>query len=306
MMHLDPKLFRAFKAVAESRSFNDAAEMAAMTQANISKHIRSLEEQVGYELFIRTPKCPVMTDAGKKLLQHIKNIEDLNSDFSLEVKSDFNQIEGVVAYAMPPSCLLSPHFPMLLERRLDYPRLEIDLTLIHNSQVFDKVLSSQVDFGFVTEKVDHPRLEYFSFCQEEYVMVAAPTCEVSEINEENILEYNYIEYPGMDVYFNFWRRHFFPNQHSINDLSVHFAGRINSIEGAILMVLGGLGVSVFPRHCVQEYIDSGQLHECQLGSTVSEPLFNHIYIIKLNTFNQPKRVDKVISWFMDISKGSHH
>ncbi|EOD77522.1 transcriptional regulator, LysR family [Grimontia indica] len=306
MMHLDPKLFRAFKAVAESRSFNDAAEIAAMTQANISKHIRSLEEQVGYELFIRTPKCPVMTDAGKKLLQHIKNLEDLNSDFSLEVETDFNQIEGVVAYAMPPSCLLSPHFPMLLERRLDYPRLEIDLTLIHNSQVFDKVLSSQVDFGFVTEKVDHPRLEYFSFCQEEYVMVCAPTCDVSEINEENVLEYNYIEYPGMDVYFNFWRRHFFPHLHSVSDLSVHFAGRINSIEGAILMVLGGLGVSVFPRHCVQQYIDNGQMLECQLGSTVSDPLFNDIYIIKLNTFNQPKRVDKVISWFMDISKGSHH
>ncbi|MDD1781662.1 LysR family transcriptional regulator [Enterovibrio sp. ZSDZ35] len=305
MMHLDPKLFRAFKAVAESRSFNDAAEMAAMTQANISKHIRSLEEQVGYELFIRTPKCPVMTDAGKKLLQHIKNLEDLNSDFSQEVETDFNQIEGVVAYAMPPSCLLSPHFPMLLERRLNYPRLEIDLTLIHNSQVFDNVLSSQVDFGFVTEKVDHPRLEYFSFCQEEYVMVAAPSCDVSEINEDNILDYNYIEYPGMDVYFNFWRRHFYPNLHSISDLSVHFAGRINSIEGAILMVLGGLGVSVFPRHCVQQYIDEKKLEECNVASPITSPLVNDIYIIKLNTFNQPKRVDKVISWFMDISKGSH-
>lgn len=306
MMHLDPRLFRAFKAVAESRSFNDAAEMAAMTQANISKHIRSLEEQVGYELFIRTPKCPVMTDAGKKLLQHIKNIEDLNSDFSLEVQTDFNQIEGTVAYAMPPSCLLSPHFPMLLERRLGYPKLEIDVTLIHNSQVFDKVLSSQVDFGFVTERVEHPRLEYFSFCQEEYVMVAAPSCDVPEINDDNILDYNYIEYPGMDVYFNFWRRHFFPNLHTVSDLSVHYAGRINSIEGAILMALGGLGVSVFPRHCVQQYMDNQQLTACKLRTSVTAPLFNNIYIIKLNTCTQPRRVDKVISWFMAISQDAHH
>ncbi|PML78408.1 LysR family transcriptional regulator [Enterovibrio norvegicus] len=305
MMHLDPKLFRAFKAVAESRSFNDAADIAAMTQANISKHIKSLEEQVGYELFVRTPKCPIITDAGKKLLQHIKNLEDLNSDFSLEVKNDYHQIEGIVSYAMPPSCLLSPHFPMLLERRLNYPELEIDLTLTHNKQVFEKVLSGQVDFGFVTEKVDHPRLKYYEFCQEEYVMVGAPVINVSDLDSENILNYNYIEYPGMGVYFNYWRQHFFPQLDSINDLSVHFAGRINSIEGAILMVLGGLGISIFPRHCIQQYIDSGQMNEWHVTAHDSKPLFNDIYIVKLNPGSEPKRVEKVISWFMAISHDKH-
>ena len=305
MMHLDPKLFRAFKAVAESRSFNDAAEIAAMTQANISKHIKSLEDQVGYELFIRTPKCPVITDTGKKLLQHIKRLEDLNSDFSLEVKDDFNQIEGVVSYAMPPSCLLSPHFPMLLERRLHYPELEIDLTLTHNKQVFEKVLAGHVDFGFVTEKVDHPKLQYFPFCQEEYIMVGSRVSDINLIGRDSILDYNFIEYPGMDVYFNYWRQHFFPDLNSVNDLSVHYAGRINSIEGAILMVLGGLGVTVFPRHCVQQYIDTGRMKEWSPPEEQAQSLVNDIYIIKLNPGGQPKRVDTVISWFMAISQEKH-
>ena len=58
MQHINPKYFRAFKAVVQAGSFSEASEIAAMTQANVSKHIKSLEEQIGSELFVRTPTRP--------------------------------------------------------------------------------------------------------------------------------------------------------------------------------------------------------------------------------------------------------
>ena len=298
---LDPKYFRAFKAVDRSCSFSEAADIAAMTQANVSKHIKALEDSIGSDLFLRTPKGPVITEAGIKLRDYIRDFENLHADFLLDVGSGSGDVKGTVGYAMPASCLLSPHFPMLLERRKEHPGLEINLELTPTDKVFERLLAGRIDFGFVTKKIDHPRLEYIPFCKEEYVAVAAPEIDLEAIGADNLLNYNWIDYPGFDVYFDYWRRHNFPDSQHTQSLSLHCAGNINSIEGAILMTLGGLGVSIFPRHCIQQYLDEGRLIAFEPDS--SQPLLNDIYIASLKSEQRPHRVDLVVSWFMDMVAG---
>ncbi len=300
MHHIDPKLFRAFKAVDEAGSFSEAADLAAMTQANISKHIKALEEQINAELFVRTPKGPVITEAGTQLREYIKKFENLHSDLVFTIKNTAEQVQGVVSYAMPASCLLSPHFPMLLERRLDFPKLEINLSLMPTNQVFNLILDGAIDFGFVTQKVSHPRIEYLSFCKEEYVAVSAPSIPLEQLNAESLTQFNYIKYPGYELYFDLWKNHNFGQLDNINALSLHYAGNINSIDGAILMALGGLGVSIFPRHCIQHLLDEGRLVEWKSTDPKIEPVLNAIYIAYLKSNSKPYRVDLVISWFMDM------
>ncbi len=64
------------------------------------------------------------------------------------------------------------------------------------------------------------------------------------------------------------------------------------------MVAGGLGISVFPRHCVQEFIDRGQLVEY----STQTPLMNPIYIVHRNQPPLSARVQTVIQWFMDMQE----
>tara|TARA_B100001109_G_scaffold193573_1_gene160150 strand:+ start:39970 stop:40878 length:909 start_codon:yes stop_codon:yes gene_type:complete len=301
MQHIDPKYFRAFKAVDQAGSFSEAADVAAMTQANVSKHVKALEDMVGTDLFLRTPRGPVITEAGLQLRQYIRNYENLNADFMVEVGNVGKEVQGRVSYAMPASCLLSPHFPMLLERRLEHPLLEIDLALMPTDKVFGKILDGGIDFGFVTKKIDHPRLEYLAFCQEEYLLVSSPLIDLNSIDSQNLINHNYIDYPGFDVYFDYWRHHHFADNQHTSSLSLHYAGNINSIDGAILMVLGGLGISIFPRHCIQQYLDDGRLQAWQAGNTL--PVMNDIYIAMLKADQRPYRVDLTISWFMDMVAG---
>ena len=103
----------------------------------------------------------------------------------VDVNANTNLIEGIVSYAMPASCLLSPHFPILLERRLEYPNLELKLELTPTDQVFQQILSGKIDFGFVTKRIDHPRLDYLSFCQEEYVAVIRAQTNWSGVDEQS-------------------------------------------------------------------------------------------------------------------------
>ena len=297
-LRLDPRYFKAFLAAAEFENFSVAASHAAMTQSGISQHISKLEEQLGVSLFMRNSKSTVLTEAGKILLNYIRTYNDSIAKLIDTVHTERNTVEGLVSYAMPPSCLLSPHFPMLLERRRNYPLLELKVDLLPNEDILALVIDGKIDFGFVTEKVEHPLLQYKNFCDEEYIMVGADQETVSTLATDNLLQQQYINYPGMGVYFNYWIQHFMPDCRNISDRSLHHAGEMNSIEGAILMVVGDLGISVFPRHCVQQHIDEGKLFVFEQAD--KEILLNTIYIVSRNHPAPPARVETVIEWFMGM------
>ena len=297
-LKLDPKYFKAFIAAAEYENFSIAANQAAMTQSGISQHISRLEEQLGVSLFMRSSKATVLTQEGKALLAYIRSYNDSIASLMESINKERNCIEGLVSYAMPPSCLLSPHFPMLLERRLDYPDLELKVELLANEEILPLVIDGDIDFAFITEKVEHPLLSYQNFCDEEYIMVGTRQSQLNILAGDNIVDQKFINYPGMGVYFNYWIKHFFPEAKNISDRSLHHAGEMNSIEGAIHMVVGSLGISVFPRHCVQGHIDNGKLFEYKSADV--QPLLNTIHIVTRKTPEPPTRVNTVIGWFMDM------
>jgi len=57
-----------FSALAESGNFSRAAELRHVTQPAFSRRIRSLENWVGVDLFVRTTHGATLTDAGKHML----------------------------------------------------------------------------------------------------------------------------------------------------------------------------------------------------------------------------------------------
>ncbi|SMF19796.1 transcriptional regulator, LysR family [Alteromonadaceae bacterium Bs31] len=299
-LKLDPRYFKAFIAAAEYENFSVAATQAAMTQSGISQHISKLEDQLAVSLFMRSSKATVLTEEGKALLSYIRSYNDSIQSLIETINKERKFIEGLVSYAMPPSCLLSPHFPMLLERRLNYPDLELKVELLPNDDILPLVIDGKIDFGFVTEKVEHPLLSYQKFCDEEYIFVGADAAGIKSLNAENLLSQKFINYPGMGVYFNYWKKHYLPECVNISDRSLHHAGEMNSIEGAIHMVAGSLGLSVFPRHCVQHHIESEKLFE--YIDTSRPPLTNTIHIVTRKHPELPARVTTVIDWFLDMHR----
>lgn len=297
-LRVDPRYFKAFFAAAEYENFSIAANQAAMTQSGISQHISKLEEQLGVPLFMRGSKSTVLTKEGRALLNYIRTYNDSIQSLIETVHKEQNSLEGLVSYAMPPSCLLSPHFPMLLERRLSHPELELKVQLMPNDNILPLVIDGKIDFGFVTEKVEHPMLSYRNFCDEEYILVGSDLTQMQSINASNLVQQKFITYPGMGVYFNYWVERFFPDANYISDRSLHHAGEMNSIEGAIHMVVGKLGISVFPSHCVHQQMADGLLYAYKDQNT--DPLLNTIHIVTRKQPEPPTRVNTVIGWFMDM------
>ncbi|MDD5922701.1 MAG: LysR family transcriptional regulator [Eubacteriales bacterium] len=71
---MELKQINFFVTAAETGSFGKAAAKLYTSQPNISKVIRSLEKELGYKLFERTPRGLVLTEKGQSIYHYAKNI----------------------------------------------------------------------------------------------------------------------------------------------------------------------------------------------------------------------------------------
>jgi len=294
---LDPKLFAAFAAAAEVQNFTIAARVAHMTQSGVSQHIARLEAQIERPLFKRVGKQVLLTETGRALLSYIReHVAELDTFFE-RINEANDALSGLVSYAMPPSCLLSGHFSELLAKRIAHPRLRLQVTLAPSAEVLELVMQDRIDFGFVTFRPNQASLHFQSFCDEEYMLVSADRELMNRMEPRDLFDESIVGYPGADVYYNMWLRHHLNDSRDCQSLLR--TGEINSIEGAIKMVVGGLGAGVFPRHCVQPELDNGKLWEYRGGNR--NQLTNTIYVARVAEVTQSRRVQQVIDWFFEMT-----
>ncbi|MFF3099030.1 LysR family transcriptional regulator [Streptomyces cyaneofuscatus] len=72
----DPRLLRAFLAVAEELHFTRAAARLFVAQQALSRDIRRLERELGAELFVRTTRQVALTPDGERLLPYARRVLD--------------------------------------------------------------------------------------------------------------------------------------------------------------------------------------------------------------------------------------
>jgi DNA-binding transcriptional LysR family regulator len=285
---LDSGSFRPFYFAAETLNFTEAARRAGLTQSGISQHVAKMEQQIGVPLFLRVNKRVILTDAGKRLKAHIERYLDDVASLKDTLRQGQAVLKGIVSYAMPASCLMTPHFPLLLARReKSFPGVELRVTICPTPEVIDRLLAGEIDFGFVTKHTGHPALRFIHFCQEEYVLISRDKLRFDALTELRMLDH-----PGADVLFEHWRAKHLPKS-KLQWQSLNLVGRINSLEGVIKMVEGGLGATIIPRHCIAgkrlfEYGGKRSLNDIHIATRAQDRL--------------PRRVQTVIDTFLAMMK----
>lgn len=101
---------RGFYYTAKFRSVSLAASFMNLTQPSVSLQIRSLEEELGAELFYRSQNNMVLTSDGEKLLvkasKVVEQVDDIFLNFSNQLKEEENILRvaanyGAMNYILP-------------------------------------------------------------------------------------------------------------------------------------------------------------------------------------------------------------
>lgn len=78
---------RYFVAVAEAGNVGEAARRLRVAQPPLSRHIRSLEEELGTPLFCRTPRGMTLLPTGEVFLAHARRILEAVNDALVATRS---------------------------------------------------------------------------------------------------------------------------------------------------------------------------------------------------------------------------
>jgi DNA-binding transcriptional LysR family regulator len=139
---------QAFLAVAETGSFQQAAQRCGVTQSAISRQIQGLETDLGVSLFHRTTQAKV-TVAGACLLPRAKKI-------CQEWQNAAQDIAALVAGKQPELCvaaihsLCAHHLPPILQRFCqDFPDVQLRVTALGSDRALKVLKDGLVDVALV-------------------------------------------------------------------------------------------------------------------------------------------------------------
>ncbi|MBY6197867.1 LysR family transcriptional regulator [Vibrio hangzhouensis] len=139
----------AFITTVEAGSFSAAARKLGKVQSAISQNIMNLEIDCGVEVFDRSGRYPVLTDAGRKLLPYAKaamiqhnRLSELCSSLTV---TDIQPIVLAVDEGIP----LERITPILKQLASEFPTLQLECLLACSVDIIEMVQSGRATSGLV-------------------------------------------------------------------------------------------------------------------------------------------------------------
>lgn len=147
-MVMDVRRLKHFIVAAEEHSINRAAKLLHITQPPLTRHIQSLEEELGVILFNRTNTGIELTQAGKELLVHARNIS-AHVDFATEqIKRVATGQAGRMDIGVYGSALLYA-VPHIVESFTEtHPNVEISFNVMQKMQQIEALKQGRILIAF--------------------------------------------------------------------------------------------------------------------------------------------------------------
>lgn len=172
---MDISILQEFVVLAQSETFLKAADILFISQPTLSRHIKSLEAELGVSLFERTTRSLKLSKYGEMLLPYAKQIVELNNQFSgeLQIKKQdqhvalrLTSIAAMEAYGITD---------VLTRFKEKYKNAEVNILTRNNTSFADMLQRRECEVAFIrdveTETVGGEDLERLPFAEDRLVAV---------------------------------------------------------------------------------------------------------------------------------------
>lgn len=168
---MDIVLAQTFLAIADTHSFQRAAERLHVTQTAVSARVRTLEEQLGRPLFVRNKAGAVLTSAGEQFMPHARTLVQVWERARQQVAVPAGR-RAVLALGCEIS-LWHPLLPRWLVRmRERAPELALRCTVGPARELLDQVANGVLDVAIAYAPQQRPGLRVELLIEERLVMVS--------------------------------------------------------------------------------------------------------------------------------------
>ncbi len=140
---------RYFLAVAEALNFTKAAALLRVAQPALSRRVQDLEDEIGVDLFKRSPRGVVLTAEGKVFLNKTRHILKLVDESVEQVRALARGEEGELhmGYSPAPTVEILP--PALAAFQKAFPRVRVLLHDLSEQELIDGLRNGRLELALM-------------------------------------------------------------------------------------------------------------------------------------------------------------
>jgi DNA-binding transcriptional LysR family regulator len=156
---MDLVKLRYFQTVAKTLHFRRAAALLNVSQPPLSKSIKTLEDELGTQLFLRSKRRVELTPAGEVLLKRCEKIFQELEDAKTEIKRYSRGEKGNIRIGCEDGTTFSVLPPVLQTFKGRYPSISCSVVTQPVAQQITGLCAGDLDAGIVPLPIDHPELD---------------------------------------------------------------------------------------------------------------------------------------------------
>ncbi|MED4696340.1 selenium metabolism-associated LysR family transcriptional regulator [Peribacillus frigoritolerans] len=281
---MDP--LKVFVTVIEQKNFSRAGDILNLSQPGVSLHIRNLENELGTKLIYRSPKQVQITEPGKILYRHAKQMLNHYETAKREINEFNNVVSGTMKIGA--SFTIGEYYlpKVLAEFATQYPMVDIQIIISNSNDVIQGIRSNMLDIGLIEGETDYKDIDVMPFMNDEMIVVVPPDHPLSQMDliEGNMLQNQtwVLREQGSGT------RTYSDKLLSSLELNIKKTFIFTSIQGVKEAVMAGLGIALLSRLTVQKELKSNELKTFHLKN---EPLIRPFSIVKKLDFEASKAME---------------
>lgn len=156
---MEIRQLKAFIAIAESKTFTAGAKQLNITQAAISMQIQQLEKEIGLQLFTRTSRRVIITEAGECLLRRARKILREHDTALIEIAEIAGSEHGRLRVGSASAMFATAQLPKILEHLKEkFPSGEITVSSGTSLVLVEKIMHNEIDVAFVSLPVENANI----------------------------------------------------------------------------------------------------------------------------------------------------
>lgn len=143
--------FKEFVILAETKNYLEAAEILYISQSSLSKHIKSMENELGIILFDRTSRSVELTKIGEMLLPYANSIMNSQLEYTEMLQNELDDVRGQVTIGSIPAIAQYGITDLLVDYKKTYPQYMIKIFEYENHKLIESLRQKQCDLIFVRD-----------------------------------------------------------------------------------------------------------------------------------------------------------
>src|ERR1700744_6456992 len=192
---MDFDQLKTFLEVWRQKSFSRAGEKLRITQPAVSAQIRSLEREIGEQLFDRKGGKVTFTATGRVFEPFAENALATQRHMLMMVAEQRHAARGEIAISSQESVSLYVLPKVFTEFKDQYPKVGLKIERAEKARTLEALLNREVDFGVVSLPVKDPRFVVEILHRDEVVLAVPkghPLTQVTKADPADIVKYSFL------------------------------------------------------------------------------------------------------------------